>query len=86
MASNLCKVGADAPKSTAVLPSVSLCIAAYNEEATIGSVIEEAHDVATRAGVDFELIVCDDGSRDKTAAIIDEFTAKFPRLRVLACQ
>jgi glycosyltransferase involved in cell wall biosynthesis len=62
---------------------VSLCFPAFNEEASIRSVVEEAHAIATEAGLDFELIVCDDGSRDATYAELTRVAARLPRLRCL---
>lgn len=45
-----------------VLPTVVVCIPAYNEETRIGRVVREARRFAQ------QVIVCDDGSADKTAA------------------
>jgi glycosyltransferase involved in cell wall biosynthesis len=48
--------------------SVSIIIPAYNEEKSIGQVINTIRQ--TLAGVDYELIVVDDGSTDKTSDVI----------------
>jgi glycosyltransferase involved in cell wall biosynthesis len=66
-----------------VLPSVSVCFPAYNEEGTIAGVLTEAHDLLAPSGLDYEILVCDDGSTDRTGAIVDEIAARLPRLRVL---
>jgi len=63
--------------------SVSVCFPAYNEEATIADVLREAHELLSRAGIDYEIIVCDDGSKDKTGDIIDAVARGLPRMRVL---
>jgi glycosyltransferase involved in cell wall biosynthesis len=63
------------------VPSVSLCFPAYNEEASIAFVVEEAHHIATQAGLDFEIIVCNDGSTDRTGAELDRLTRMLPRMR-----
>jgi glycosyltransferase involved in cell wall biosynthesis len=65
-------------------PSVSVCFPAYNEEATVGDVLREAHELLAGSGIDYEILVCDDGSRDRTRAIIEDLVARIPRLRVLA--
>jgi glycosyltransferase involved in cell wall biosynthesis len=65
------------------LPSVSVCFPAYNEEATIAGVLEEAEAMLTAAGLDYEILVCDDGSRDRTGAIVDGIAARLPRLRAM---
>ena len=59
-------------KFTVKAPSVSVCFPAYNEEATIRDVIEEAHDLLSASGIDYEIIVCNDGSSDATGSIIDD--------------
>jgi glycosyltransferase involved in cell wall biosynthesis len=63
--------------------SLSVCFPAYNEEATIGDVLQEAHELLSRSGLKYEILVCNDGSRDRTATIIDAMTARIPHLRVL---
>lgn len=65
------------------LPSVSVCFPAYNEEATIAAVIREAHDLLSSSGIDYEIIVCNDGSEDRTGEIIEGVASQIPRLRVL---
>jgi glycosyltransferase involved in cell wall biosynthesis len=50
---------------------VSFLIPAYNEEATIAEVLERIG----RLGLDAQIVVVDDGSRDRTAAIAEEHGA-----------
>jgi glycosyltransferase involved in cell wall biosynthesis len=64
-------------------PSVSVCFPAYNEELTISGVLEEAHALLSGSSLDYEILVCDDGSRDGTGAAIDLIAARRPRIRVL---
>ncbi|MGH9199327.1 MAG: glycosyltransferase family 2 protein [Acidimicrobiia bacterium] len=64
-------------------PSVSVCFPAYNEEVTVGEVIQEAHDLLSRSGLVHEIVVCDDGSTDRTGPIVDDMCKRLPRLRVL---
>lgn len=49
--------------------NVIITIPAYNEERTIGKVIEETKRVMQDHGYRFEIIVVDDGSTDRTALI-----------------
>ena len=50
--------------------TVSIVIPAYNEERTILALLERVH--AQRVdGVSFEVIVVDDGSRDRTVALVE---------------
>lgn len=48
---------------------VTIIIPAYNEEASIGQVVENIKEQMKRIDVRYELIVVDDGSKDKTAEI-----------------
>jgi dolichol-phosphate mannosyltransferase len=62
---------------------LSIVIPAFNEEAFIGTLLERiaAVDLAS-LGLEKELIVVDDCSRDRTAAIAESHTASLPGLRV----
>lgn len=64
-------------------PSISVCLPAYNEQASIGEVLHEADQLLRKARIDYEILVCDDGSRDATADIIATASRRIPGLRVL---
>src|SRR6266404_1643567 len=64
-------------------PSVSVCFPAYDEEATIEDVLLEAHTLLSQSGLKYEILVCNDGSSDRTAVIIDSIAAFMPNVRVL---
>ncbi len=51
---------------------------AHNEEANLEGLVEEALDVLPTLAETFEIIAVNDGSRDRTAAIADELTARHP--------
>ena len=55
-----------------VVEGFSIIIPAYNEEAGIASVIEGILSVMDRSNIDYELLVVDDGSTDRTAEIVRE--------------
>jgi hypothetical protein len=57
---------------------VCIVMPAYNAEATIRAAIES---VLSQSFADFELVVCDDASRDNTAAIVESMSD--PRIRLL---
>jgi dolichol-phosphate mannosyltransferase len=62
---------------------LSIVIPAYNEEAFIGTLLERIAAVdLTPLGIEKELIVVDDCSRDRTAAIAESYAASVPGLRV----
>lgn len=63
--------------------SVSIAAPAYNESAGIEEVVREwaaylSADPATDA---FEIVVCNDGSRDDTGAILDRLAAEIPQVK-----
>jgi glycosyltransferase involved in cell wall biosynthesis len=58
-------------------------IPAYREEATLGEVLRRVAAVDTESlGFAKEILVCDDGSDDKTHAVAEEAAAADPRIRV----
>lgn len=48
---------------------ISLVVPAYNEEALIAATLDQLHAAAAALGEPYEIIVADDGSTDRTAAI-----------------
>lgn len=62
------------------LPKLSVLIPARNEEARITPVLQS---VLACKGVDFEVIVADDNSTDRTAEIVQNFAIDDPRLRLI---
>jgi glycosyltransferase involved in cell wall biosynthesis len=63
--------------------SLSVVIPAYNEEDSIDEVICNTFETLPYYFVDFEVIVVNDGSTDKTAQILNQLTDKFRNLRVI---
>lgn len=53
-------------------PSICVTIPAYNEEETVGKVVEECKDVLTAAGYNHTVIVIDDGSIDNTKQVAED--------------
>lgn len=64
-------------------PSISVCFPAYNEEATIEGVVNEAYQLLEESGLDYEIIVCDDGSQDRTRLIITNVAGRVTKIRLL---
>ncbi len=68
------------------LPDLSIIIPAFNEERRLPRGLAKIRDyLATRnlAGGQVEIIVVDDGSRDRTAAIAEEWSRELPALRLV---
>jgi glycosyltransferase involved in cell wall biosynthesis len=63
--------------------SLSVVIPAYNEEAEIEKCITTLETVLRGITSDFEVIVVDDGSRDRTPAILEELGRARPYLAVV---
>jgi glycosyltransferase involved in cell wall biosynthesis len=63
--------------------SVSAFFPCYNDETTIGSVVESAAATLDRVGVDGEIIVVNDGSSDGSERVLKQLTETEPRLRVV---
>jgi glycosyltransferase involved in cell wall biosynthesis len=64
-------------------PSLSVVIPAYNEEAYIERCVTTLEQVLRQITTDYEVIVVDDGSRDRTAAILDELGRSRPQLIIV---
>ena len=67
------------------LPSLSVVLPAYNEEALIADTLDQV--VAYLTGIEdrytWEILAINDGSRDNTGEIIDQYAAKDARIRAL---
>lgn len=64
--------------------ALSLVIPAYNEEAGIQQAVAEADDALARITRDHEIIIVDDGSTDRTAALVSEAARSRPRVRLVS--
>jgi glycosyltransferase involved in cell wall biosynthesis len=64
-------------------PRLSLVFPAFDEEANLGPLLESALAMAPRLATPFEVIVVDDGSRDRSAAVVEAWRRRDPRVRLL---
>ncbi|MBN1353756.1 MAG: glycosyltransferase family 2 protein [Candidatus Omnitrophica bacterium] len=64
-------------------PSISVGFAVYNEEETIKEVLEEAESILSGSGLEYEILICNDGSTDRSKHIIEDMARKFSGLRVI---
>jgi dolichyl-phosphate beta-glucosyltransferase len=64
---------------------LSVVIPAYNEVPRIGPSLERVWNYlwANYGRGGFEIIVVDDGSRDRTATLVEEFTSRGPEIRLI---
>lgn len=64
--------------------SVSVFFPAYYDEKNIGKVVDSAVRVLEELKLkDYEVIIIEDGSPDKTAEVADELAVKYPKVRVI---
>lgn len=64
-------------------PALSLVFPVFDEERNIGVLLETALWLAPRLGSDFEIVVVDDGSRDRSAAVVERWCRKDERVRLV---
>lgn len=58
--------------------SLSVVVPVYNEEASLPALFDRLYPALDALGVDFEVIFIDDGSRDRSAALLREQFARRP--------
>jgi glycosyltransferase involved in cell wall biosynthesis len=63
---------------------VSIIVPAYNEEENIKPLMDQFHEVIARAGSDWEVILVDDGSTDKTAERARDAAIHYHWLRIIS--
>jgi len=64
-------------------PDISLVIPVYNEEESLTELYQEISEVLQNILRDFEIIFIDDGSQDKSRAILNEVAQKDERVKVI---
>ena len=83
---NLAWPGASDPLRTeggTTMSSLSIVLPAYNEEENVAAAVEEVSTVAQRLGVEYEIILVNDGSRDRTGKIGHELGQRIPNFRMV---
>jgi len=64
-------------------PSLSVVIPMYDEEAYVERTVAAARDVLEEMGGEWEIVIVDDASTDRTGALADGLARADPRVRVL---
>ena len=62
--------------------TLSIIVPALNEEANVAAAVDEIHRGVMGHFEDYEILLFDDGSTDRTGAIMDALAADDPRVRV----
>ena len=61
-------------------PLVSVVMSAWNEERYVGKTIES---ILKQTFIDFEFIIVNDGSTDKTQQVLDDFASRDKRVKII---
>ena len=65
------------------MSSLSIVLPAYNEEANVERAVEQVSRVARQLGMDYEIILVNDGSADRTGEIGHELEGRIPNYRLV---
>ena len=57
---------------------VLVVLPAYNEEANIGALLDRIDEAMVESGLDYHVIVVDDGSQDRTFEVLSEYSKRLP--------
>lgn len=61
--------------------NVSLILPAYNEEENISALTEKLIEAANTLSMEYEILLVDDGSKDRTGEICDQLSKKYPNVQ-----
>ena len=64
-------------------PYISIVIPVYNEEGNLHSLFDRLYPVMEKIAKPFEIIFTDDGSRDRSLAILKELAGQYPEVGVI---
>ncbi len=67
-----------------VTPHLSVAAPCFNEAESIAAVVDEWDRVLSRWPRPSEIVLCNDGSTDATATVLEQLQPRHPRLRVVA--
>lgn len=62
-------------------PEVSVVIPVYNEEAILHAAVVELRENLRDLGISFEVVLAENGSRDRTRAGLEKLSARYPEVR-----
>ena len=63
--------------------SLSVVVPAYNEEANVATAVERVSEVAQSLDMEYEIIVVNDGSRDRTGDIVREMQTRVAHIKLV---
>ena len=74
-------MGNEPADKTRVTPRVSIIIPIYNEEAILHAAVVDLLDRLTQFDWPYELVLAENGSKDRTVEIAEELAARFPHVK-----
>jgi len=69
---------------SAAVPELSIVIPSYNEELRLPATLEQIAAFLPTLGAKTEILIVDDGSKDRTAEVAESFRKTLPSLRVIS--
>jgi glycosyltransferase involved in cell wall biosynthesis len=60
-----------------------IAVAVYNEEESLPHLCAKLHDVLSKLGKSYEIVLVDDGSTDKSWAVMNEQANRYPNLKLV---
>ncbi|MGZ7032151.1 MAG: glycosyltransferase family 2 protein, partial [Thermoanaerobaculia bacterium] len=69
--------------SEAKKPAISLFFPVYNDERTVERVARKALDLLAEVASEYDVIIVDDGSPDRSGEVADEIARREPHVRVI---
>lgn len=64
-----------------IVTEISVVLPAFNEQPNIERVVRDVDRYLQSSGLDYEIVVVNDGSRDRTGEIVDRLAQDIPRVR-----
>ncbi len=71
-------------KSSTSQPRISIVIPVYNEEAILEAAVKDLVDRLQAFDFTYEIILAENGSRDRTVQLAEELAARFPQVRTFS--
>jgi glycosyltransferase involved in cell wall biosynthesis len=71
------------PSTIKLAYSLSIILPAHNEEVVIGETVRSVRDTVSAWTQDFEIIIVNDGSKDRTREIVESLVADDARIRLI---
>lgn len=65
------------------MDKISIIIPSHNEEGNVELLVKELNNILSFDGLEYEYLFVNDGSKDKTAEIVNELTKTEPRVRLI---